>query len=137
MRTEIISKVGLGFVFSVLMLSGLGFAQGFQDVIGTLKEIGVFQFYLPFLLVFAILYGLLLKTKIFGEQNKGIVTVIALAASAFIMVYSPVGITFSQFLANFFGNATPYLMFFVIGIVVTIIISLKKKELAPAWNPKL
>ena len=39
--------------------------------------------------------------------------------------------------ANFFGNASPYLMFFVIGIIVAAIVGLKKKELEPAWNPKL
>lgn len=114
-----ISKVGLGFVVSILMLSSVAFAQGFQDVIGTLKDIGVFQFYLPFLLVFAILYGLLLKTKIFGEQNKGLVTVIALAAAGFIMVYTPVGITFSQFLANFFGNVVVVILTVIVIIIFT------------------
>ncbi|MGQ0795264.1 MAG: MFS transporter [Nitrosopumilaceae archaeon] len=39
--------------------------------------------------------------------------------------------------ANFFGNASPYLMFFIIGIVVAAIVGLKKKDFEPAWNPKL
>lgn len=47
------------------------------------------------------------------------------------------GPLFAGIVANFFGNATPYLMFFAIGIAVTIIVSLKKKELVPAWNSKL
>jgi len=116
MRLESISKLGLGFVASFLMFSSLAFAQGLEGVIGTLKEVGVFRFYLPFLLSFAILYALLLKTKIFGEQ-KGLVTVIALAASAFIMVYSPVGIAFSTFLANFFGNAVVVILTIVVLII--------------------
>jgi len=117
MRTEIISKVGLSFVFSILMFSVSAFAQGVPDVIKTLKEVGVFQFYLPFLLAFAILYGLLLKSKIFGEQNKALVTIIALAASAFIMVYTPIGITFSTFLTNFFGNAVVVILTIVVLII--------------------
>jgi DHA1 family multidrug resistance protein-like MFS transporter/DHA1 family quinolone resistance protein-like MFS transporter len=47
------------------------------------------------------------------------------------------GPLFAGIIANFFGNATPYLMFFAIGIAVTSIIAFKKKELEPAWNPKL
>lgn len=111
-----ISKVGLGFVFSILMFSGVAFAQGFQDLIGTLKDVGVFQFYLPFLISFAVLYALLLKVKVFGD-NKALVTIIALAASAFIMVYTPVGITFSQFLTNFFGNAVVIILTIVVLIM--------------------
>ena len=53
MRTDI-SKVGLGFVVSILVFSSLALAQGFQNVVSTLKDIGVFQFYLPFFLVFAV-----------------------------------------------------------------------------------
>lgn len=116
MKAELISKVGLGFVVSILMLSGLAVAQGLQNVIGTLKDVGVFQFYLPFLISFAVLYALLLKVKIFGD-NKALVTIIALAASAFIMVYTPIGITFSQFLTNFFGNAVVVILTFVVLII--------------------
>lgn len=103
MKSEMISKLGLSFVVSILMLSNIAFAQGLQGVIGTLQGIGVFQFYLPFILVFAILYALLTKSKIFGEKS-GINVIIALAVSGFIMVYTPVGIGFSQFLTNFVGN---------------------------------
>ena len=111
-----ISKVGLSFVVNILMFSNIAFAQGLQDLISTFKEVGVFQFYLPFILVFAILYALLVKTKLFGdpEKGKGIPVLIALAASAFIMVYTPVGITFSQFLTNFFGN--------VVVVILTIVV---------------
>ncbi|MBI1978644.1 MAG: hypothetical protein HYS62_01120 [Candidatus Aenigmarchaeota archaeon] len=114
MRTDIL-KLGLGLAFSVLMLSTVAFAQGLQDVIQIAKDVGVFQFYLPFLLSFAVLYALLLKTGVFGAQ-KNLVTIIALAASGFIMVYTPVGIAFSTFLANFVGNA--------IVVILTIIVVL-------------
>ncbi|MBU5537473.1 MAG: hypothetical protein QW818_01525 [Candidatus Aenigmatarchaeota archaeon] len=116
MRTGLISKVGLSFLVSLLTLSGIVFAQGMQDLISTLKEIGVFQFYLPFLLTFSILYALFLKAKVFGE-NKGLVTIIALAASAFIMIYTPVGITFSQFLTNFVGN-TVVVIFTIVMVLL-------------------
>lgn len=98
-------KIVLGFVIGMLSLSGIAFAQqGIGSVIDTLKGIGVFEFYLPFLLTFSILYALLLKSKIFGE-TKGLTTIIALSVAGFIMVYTPVGITLSQFLANFVANS--------------------------------
>lgn len=41
------------------------------------------------------------------------------------------GPLFAGIAANFFGNQSPYLAFFVIGIIVAIIAILKKKELQP------
>ncbi|MCD6547418.1 MAG: hypothetical protein J7K22_02585, partial [Nanoarchaeota archaeon] len=49
--------------------------------IQTLKEIGFFDFFLPFILFFAIVYGALDKTKVFGENRKDINSVIALVIS--------------------------------------------------------
>lgn len=134
MRTKVLSKIGLGFIFSILAFSSATFAQGIEGVISTLKEIGVFQFYLPFILVFAILFGLLVKTKLFGEQ-RGIAVVIALAAAAFIMVYTPVGITFSQFLAQFVGGAVAVILTLVVLIVLVNMLSTKEAGILPdMWN---
>jgi hypothetical protein len=50
----------------------------------TLRNLGFFQFFLPFLLFFAIIYGALQKTKVFGERkdiDAIIALVIALIAS--------------------------------------------------------
>ncbi len=117
MKAEMISKVGLSFVFSILMFSPLVFAQGFQDLISTFKEIGVFQFYLPFLIVFAVFYGLLSKTKLFGDQ-KIFPVMISLAAAGFILVYTPIGITFSQFLTNFVGGAITVILTLAVIVVL-------------------
>ncbi len=138
-----ISKVGLGFAVSILMVLNVVFAQGFQDAISTFKEIGVFQFYLPFIIVFAIFYGLLDKTKLFGDKRIFSVLV-ALGAAGFILVYTPVGITFSQFLTNFVGQTiTVILTLTVVLIVVTMLQTggiIKKPEgdktlLGNVWIP--
>ncbi len=128
MRTGIISKVGLSFIVGILMLSGLIFAQGIEDIIGIAKDVGVFQFYLPFIIAFAILYGLLQKVQIFGDPTKGpaksLNIIISLAIAAFVMVYTPVGITLSQFFTNLFGNAIVVILTFV---VIAMFISILKE----------
>jgi hypothetical protein len=44
----------------------------------TLRAIGFFDFLLPFILFFAIVYGALDKTKVFGENKRDINSVVAL-----------------------------------------------------------
>jgi len=47
------------------------------------------------------------------------------------------GPLFAGIIAYFFGNEYPYIVFFSLGIIVTSILALKKKELQPAWNPNI
>ncbi len=46
-----------------------------------LREMGFFDFFLPLILFFAIIYGALDKTKIFGDDKKDINAIIAFAIS--------------------------------------------------------
>lgn len=108
------SKFALSFIAGILMLSGAVFAAaGLEGIVQAAKDIGVFQFYLPFILVFAIILGLLQKVKVFGE-NKQLNVIIALVVAAYVAVFTPVGITFGQFLTSLFGNAIVVIITFVI-----------------------
>jgi len=65
--------------------------MGFPEVIELLKEFGIFQFYLPFVITFAIFYGLLSKSKIFGDSDKdkrvrNINLFISLSAALFVLL---------------------------------------------------
>ena len=128
MKTNMISKIGLGFVVSILMLSGIVAAQGFQDVINSFKDIGVFQFYLPFILAFAIIYGLLVKIGVFGDKGRAIAVIVALSISAFIMI-TPAGVSFSDFLAKFITNS-------VIVIIATLVVLMFAAITASGFNFK-
>jgi len=75
-----------------------------------LKNIGIFEFYLPFVILFALVYGLLEKAKIFGPENRRINVIVSLAAAFFVMAYTPVGITLTQFFATFFTQTTVILV---------------------------
>ena len=81
-------------------------------LVETLRQVGFFDFYLPFLLTFAIFYGLLTKAKPFGETATAqrINLVIALVAAFYVMTFTPVGITLAQFFANFFGGVSVVLL---------------------------
>lgn len=76
----------------------------FADLLSIAKDIGFFEFYLPFVLTFAIFYGLLEKMKLFGDKSRNINLIISLVVSLYIIAFTPVGITFAQFLASFFNN---------------------------------
>lgn len=80
--------------------------MAFADIIQLWKSQGVFEFYLPFVLMFAIFYGLLSKSKIFGDESKerrvrNVNVVISLVAALFVMV-SPVGVSLTVFFGTFF-----------------------------------
>ncbi|MCX6820828.1 MAG: hypothetical protein NT016_02680, partial [Candidatus Aenigmarchaeota archaeon] len=80
--------------------------MAFADIIEIWKAQGVFEFYLPFVLMFAIFYGLLSKSKIFGDEEKerrvrNINVVVSIVAALFIMV-SPVGVSLTTFFGAFF-----------------------------------
>jgi len=81
--------------------------MAFADIIAAWKSYGIFEFYLPFVLMFAIFYGLLSKSKIFGDQSKerrvgSINVIISIVAALFVMVYTPVGVSLTVFFATFF-----------------------------------
>jgi len=93
---------------------------GFADLIAAGKEFGVFQFYLPFVLSFAIIYGILAKAKIFGKEKTGknINIIVSAVLSLFLIGYTPVGIT----LAEYFGSLFTGTILVVVTILGTMMI---------------
>jgi len=69
------------------------------DILNDWAELGVFAYVLPFLMVFAIVYGILNKTGVLGK-NKGVQATIGLV----------VGLMSLQFdiVSNFFASIFPY-----------------------------
>lgn len=81
------------------------------DVFYQWEYLGVFDFLLPFLLVFAIVYGILTSTRILSE-NKGISIIIA-------FVIGMLSIRYQYFFSTFLAELFPRL-----GIGLTILLSL-------------
>jgi len=80
----------------------------FGEILEAGKSTGIFDFYLPFVLSFAIFYGLLEKSKIFGDSSKdkkvrNINVIIAFSASLMIIIFTPLS-ALVTFLGNMIGQ---------------------------------
>ena len=77
---------------------------GIVDLVWIAKEYGIFEYYLPFLIVFTLVFGLLEKANIFGPKARNINVIVALVSALYILVYTPVGTTMAEFFATFFAG---------------------------------
>lgn len=77
------------------------------DVVAAGKEFGIFDFYLPFIIMFAVVFGILSKTKIFGTDSRvdRLNVIIAGGMSLFVMIYTPAGVTLAGFLSSLFAES--------------------------------
>ena len=97
-------------------------ASPFEIVIGRLRDLGFFEFLLPFLLTSAIFYGLLRRSQIFGppERNVAVNAVVALVAAFMVWAYPVlIGVNVETQLSQFFFSGMVILltvMVFLLGI---------------------
>jgi hypothetical protein len=78
-------------------MAGLGTTV--TDVLNQWADFGVFAYVLPFLIIFAVVFGILNKTKILGN-NKGVQSVIGLAVGLLSLQF--------DYVTEFFGLVFPY-----------------------------
>ncbi len=96
-------------------------ASPMELIILKLKEFGFFQFILPFMLTAAVFYGLLRRSKIFGEpeRNVAVNATIAIAAAFLVWAYPILaGVNTEVYLSQFFFVGTVGLLVVMIGIMV-------------------
>jgi len=79
-------------------LASYGYFGGgaFGNLFANLQQSGFFDYVLPFLLIFAVIYAILMKTSLFGPQNKSINAIISLAVSLMALQFSLVPRFFSE-----------------------------------------
>ncbi|MDP4039198.1 MAG: hypothetical protein Q8P57_01300 [Candidatus Pacearchaeota archaeon] len=94
------------------VMSAFSFMQLFSlyDLYNSWENVGVFDFFLPMLLIFAVIFGILISTKVLGD-NRGISFIIAIAIALMAMRLSIV----SQFFTLVFPGLG-------IGIAVLIVV---------------
>ncbi|MBI5061871.1 MAG: hypothetical protein HZB67_06200 [Candidatus Aenigmarchaeota archaeon] len=80
-----------------------------------LNELGFYNFLLPWLFTFAIVYGLLMKANLFGEANKKVSVALAFVIAFFVTGFA--GPAMAAFFISIFGGAS----IFLAGILVIIL----------------
>lgn len=87
------------------------------ELILTLQNLGFFKFIIPFILTSAVFYGLLRKSKIFGDPKENIAVNATIAISAaFLVSAAPIiaGIDITSYLSGFLI----YITFVIVAIIV-------------------
>lgn len=62
-------------------------AIGFVQMLQIWEQYGMFSHFLPFLLIFALVFGILTKAKILGD-NKGVIVIVAIAIGLLSLQYN-------------------------------------------------
>jgi len=87
-----------------------------DNAVELLHSFGFFSVLLPFLLVFAVVYGVLIKTKLFGEKEvaSNVNAIIALATSFFVVA--------STDIVNSMLEIIPQAMFLLIAVMLLMMV---------------
>lgn len=96
----------------LVMLASIGPIQNvnFGDLLAQWQQYGLFEYILPFLIIFAFVFGILIKLNLFGEENRSVSAIIGLAVGLISLQFGFV----SQFFAELFPR-------FGIGIAVILV----------------
>ncbi|MDD2478172.1 MAG: hypothetical protein PHW45_04330 [Candidatus ainarchaeum sp.] len=76
----------------IFLLSGSNF---FGEALQRLSEMGLFAYILPIMLIFALVFGILTKLKIF-EENKSVNAIIAISVALMSIQFDFVNVFFSE-----------------------------------------
>ncbi|MFH1127069.1 MAG: hypothetical protein ABIG84_07345 [archaeon] len=99
-----------------------------EIMLGNMNRLGFFEFLLPWLLFLAIMFALLKKSQVFGEEVS-VNAVIAAIVSFFIINYTPIGMTLGTFFTTLFGIASIIIAGLLVGILFLGMAGIKPEEL--------
>jgi hypothetical protein len=99
----------------------------FEGIIGAIAVSGMFPVYLAFLLVFAIIFGILANTKILGAKPQ-IDAVVAFIIGLYLVAFSPMAVPISQWFVTIFSAASVVIVSLLVFILVIAML------LSPFWT---
>ena len=108
----------------------------FTPLLGNLNDLGFYKFVLPWLFTLAVVYGVLLKVKIFDEKQQALNGVIAIAAAFFLVNYTPAGFALDIFFTQLFGVGVLILTGIFVMLLILGLVGLKGEDIFKAENIK-
>ena len=81
------------------------------DILNTWADMGVFAYVIPFLLIFAVVFAILQKTKLLGDNNPSVQAIVALAVGLLSLQF--------DFVSTFYAEIFPK---FGIGLAVFLVL---------------
>ncbi len=122
-------------------------AVDFIALQNTLKALGFYDFVLPWLLSFAIVFGIIDMAGIFSKRNptthvvestnKGIEAIIALAFAFYVTLFTPFPGFLSSFFSKLFGNSIIVLSGVLVLLLFLGMVGLQPNRLLKDWGEKL
>lgn len=102
----------------------MAFSWNFQSFVNWLTSMGLMDIILPFLLIFTVIFAVLEKSKIFGENKKNIHTVLAIIIGLVVVIPHTVGgynqIGFDP--VDIMNGALPAIAVVVIAVLMLLIL---------------
>jgi len=94
------------------------------DILNYLADFGIFAYLLPFLLIFAVVFGILEKAHILGN-NKGVHATIAIAVGLLSLQF--------DYVSEFFASIFPYAGIGIAVVLVALILTGLLAAEDPSW----
>ena len=102
-------------------------ADPFTTLMEQLSALGFFEFLLPWLFTFAVVYGLLAKADLFGGANTRISALIGIIAAFFVTPYA--GPWLASYFSTIFGGAAVVLAAILVIVLFAAMIGIKGEGL--------
>ncbi len=104
----------------------MAYPNTITDILNQWADFGVFAYILPFLMIFALVYGILSKSKLLGE-NKGVHATLALVIGLLALQF--------DYVSNFFATIFPYAGIGISVLLVALILMgiLTEEEESSKW----
>ena len=102
-------------------------ADPFTTLMEQLSALGFFEFLLPWLFTFAVVYGLLAKADLFGGANTRISALIGIIAAFFVTPYA--GPWLASYFSTIFGGAAVVLAAILVIVLFAAMLGIKGEGL--------
>ncbi|MFH1105596.1 MAG: hypothetical protein V1731_00070 [Candidatus Aenigmatarchaeota archaeon] len=108
-------------------------ADPFSVLIGNLARLGFYNFVFPWLFTMALIFGILLKVKLF-EGQQALNGLLSIVIAFFLVNYTPIGFGLSEFFTRVLGMGVLILVVIFVIMLFMGLVGLKGEDIFKAEN---